>query len=521
MTTVEITSGRIAGVRRNSVDAFLGIRYAAPPVLGRRFQSPKPPAPWSGVRPVKEFGPAQPQRIESTAGWIYTPPDSMSEDSLSLNVWAPVDAARRPVVVWIHGGGFRTGATSMPLFDGHRFAALANVVFVSINYRNSILGWLSHPQFEDSDTGATGNWGLQDQVQALRWVRDNIGAFGGDASRVTVMGQSGGAINAIMIGQNSLTRSLIHQLILLSPPYIATPGFADLADAALLTEDLAHALGTSVSGLRDAAVEDLQMAELSQWLPGRVQTRTGRFMRGPVVDGLTVVDCPAALDLPSVPTILGYTRTEGTFWTDLIEPSGRRLSANSPTGAAERAACNLFLSCIFDAQSPNRLSAIVDTYFATYEGNEADAPSGVLAELYGDALLRQYGLKAAARAARKSKQDLYVFDYALPLLPPGRGVPHCCELPIVFGTFDFPHYRDKVGHDAFRRSLSDVVIRSFGAFAECGKPRTRDIVHWPEFDPNGETTLTLGAKGTLAAVGRTPKAGILACFDGLGPQPAD
>jgi para-nitrobenzyl esterase len=521
MTTVEITSGRIAGVRGNFVNSFLGIRYAAPPVLGRRFQSPKPPASWSGVRPAMEFGPAQPQRIESTVGWIYTPPGSMSEDSLSLNVWAPVDAARRPVVVWIHGGGFRTGATSMPLFDGQRFAALANVVFVSINHRNSTLGWLSHPEFEDADTGATGNWGLQDQVLSLRWVRDNIGAFGGDASRVTVMGQSGGAINATMIGQNPLTRSLLHQLILLSPPYIATPGFADLADAALLTEDLAHALGTSVGGLRDTAVEDLQMAELSQWLSGRVPTRTGRFMRGPVADGLTVVDWPAALDLPSVPTILGYTRTEGTFWTDLIEPSGRRLSANSPTGAVERAACNQFLGRTFDAQSPSRLSAIVDTYFATYEGNETDAPSGVLAELFGDALLRQYGLRAAACAARKGKQDLYVFDYALPLLPPGRGVPHCCELPIVFGTFDLPHYRDKVGHDAYRRSLSDVVIRSFGAFAECGRPTTRDIARWPEFDPNGETTLTLGATGALAKVGRTPKAEILACFDGLGPQPAD
>jgi len=521
MTTVEIMSGRIAGVREQAVDAFLGIPYAAAPIFGRRFQSPKPAAPWSGVRPATEFGPAAPQSIESAVSWIYPPLYSMSEDCLSLNVWAPVGAAKRPVVVWLHGGGFRTGATSMPLFDGRHFAALANVVFVSVNYRNSTLGWLSHPQFEDPDTGAMANWGLQDQVHALQWVHDNIGAFGGDAARVTVMGQSGGAINAIMIGQNALTRHLIQQLILLSPPYIATPGLANQADAAALTEDLAHALGTSVVGLRDTAAEDLQMAELEQWRSGRVRSKTGRFMRGPIADGLTVVDWPAALDLPPVPTILGYTRTEGSFWTDLLEPSGRRVLPEPPRGAAERAACEQLLGRIFDAPSPSQLSAIVDTYFAAYEGNQTEAPSGVLAELLGDALLRQYGLRAAGRAAQRSMRGLYVFDYALPLMPPGRGVPHCCEIPIVFGTFDLPQYRNKVGHDAFRRALSDLVIRSFGAFAESGRPNTHDVADWREFYPNGETTLTLGASGALVALGRTPKAAILACFDGLGPQPAD
>ena len=262
------------------------------------------------------------------------------------------------------------------------------------------------------------------------------------------------------------------------------------------------------------------MAELSQWLSGRVRLETGRFMRGAVVDGRTLMDWPAALDLPPVPTLLGYTRTEGSFWTDLVEPSGRRVLPEPPSGAAERAACEQFLGQTFDASSPGQWSAIVDTYFAAYEGNQTEAPSGVLAELIGDALLRQYGLRAAGRAAQKGMRGLYVFDYALPLMPPGRGMPHCCELPIVFGTFDLPHYRDKVGHDAFRRSLSDLVIRSFGAFAESGKPNTPDVADWREFDPNGATTLILGAADTLAAVGPTPKAEILACFDGLGPQPA-
>lgn len=516
MPTVETASGQVAGVRSHSTDVFLGIPYAAPPTLGRRFQSPRPPLPWSGIRPAVEFGPSAPQTVQSMVSWIYPQPGSMSEDCLSLNVWAPLGATQRPVVVWIHGGGFRTGSSAMPLFDGQRFAAEANVVFVSINHRNSTLGWLSHPAFEDPDTGATANWGIQDQVQALSWVRDNIRAFGGDPARVTLMGQSGGAINAVMIGQNPLTRPLIHQLILLSPPNIARPAFADLADAALLTEDLAEALGTSVAGLRDMAPDALQMAELAQWASGRVQAKTGRFMRGPIADGVTVADWPAALDLPSIPTIIGYTRTEGTFWTDMVDPSGQRLSAEPPTGPAERGACEGFLGRIFDLPSRGRSSAIVEAYFDAYEDNRVDAPSGVLAELIGDALLRQYGLKAAARAAQNGARGLYVFDYALPISAPGRGTPHCAELPVVFGTFDLPFYRDKVGHDGLQKPLSDLMMRSFGAFADRGNPTTDSGPDWPEFNPKADTTLTFGADGVLARVGPTPKGEILACFDGLG-----
>lgn len=516
MTTAETTSGRVAGVGKGSVDAYLGVPYAA----ALRFQSPRPPASWSGVRPAVGFGPSAVQVIDPMASWIYTSPGPMSEDCLSLNIWAPARACDRPVVVWIHGGGFRTGASAMPLFDGERFAVAANVVLVSINYRNSTLGWLSHPDLLDAETGAAGNWGLQDQVQALAWVRDNIGAFGGDPGQVTVMGQSGGAINAIMIAQNPRTRSLIGQLILLSPPYIAAPGFADQSDAAALAEDLARALGTSVTGLREVSAQELNIAELAQWRSGRVQGRTGRFLRGPVVDGLNVVDWPAALELPDVPTILGYTRNEGIFWTDLADPDGRRLTAEPPSGAAEREACLQFLGRAFDAD-PAKLASVVDAYFAAYEGQRADAPSGVLAELIGDALLRQYGLRAARRAVRDGHRALHLFDYALPLRAPGRGTPHCAELPVIFGTFDQPHYRAKVGDDEFVRALSDTMIRAFGSFAETGNPSARGLVDWPRFDSGRDTTLTLGAAGELAAVGPVPKAAVLAAFEGLGPQPRD
>jgi para-nitrobenzyl esterase len=523
MSIVEITSGRLSGVRQDSVDVYLGIPYAAPPNQARRFQSPKQAPSWTGVRPAIEFGAAAPQMITRGTKWIYTQPPSMSEDCLTLNVWAPSDAAKLPVVLWIHGGRFSTGATSMALFDGKRFAEAANVVLVTINHRNGPFGWLAHPDFEDPDTGLTANWGLQDQVQALKWVQQNIVAFGGDPGRVTVMGQSGGAINAIMIAQNPENRHLVHRLILLSPPYIASPGFADRADAAAITEDLARALGTSVAGLRNIAAEDLQRAEISQSLSGRVQAKTGRFMRGPVVDGASLLDWPSALELPPFPILLGYTRNEGAFFTDLDVPDldeadGTGNPVPPAANATGRQASLGFLTLLYEAPA-DRLAGIVDAYFDAYEGDSAMAPSGAFAELLGDALLRRYGVEAAERAAKGGGSRLYMFDYALPLLSPGRSSPHCCELPVVFGTYELPYYRDKVGHGDLQQALSRQLMKSFGAFADCGNPSAGDLSEWPLFDAEARKTLILGANGVALAVGPLPKAEILSCFKDLGPQP--
>jgi len=131
----------------------------------------------------------------------------MSEDCLTLNIWAPTPSQPKPVIVWIHGGGYRTGATSMPVFDGAPFAEIGNVVMVTINYRLGVLGWAAHRDLADPKTGDFANWAVQDQIEALRWVRENIAAFGGDPARVTVMGQSGGAINAVMIAHGNTVRS--------------------------------------------------------------------------------------------------------------------------------------------------------------------------------------------------------------------------------------------------------------------------------------------------------------------------
>src|SRR3954471_12691802 len=188
MTIVDTTSGRLEGLTDGEVAVFRGIRFAAPPVGELRFRAPRPVEPWAGVRPASEFGCWAPQNAPATtlSGQL---PGTQAEDCLSLNVWTPAaDSARRPVMVWIHGGGFIGGSGAMDLYAGAPLAARGDVVVVTVNYRLGILGFLAHSDLADRDLpdqepvdagadGATGNWGLLDQVAALRWVRDNIAGF--------------------------------------------------------------------------------------------------------------------------------------------------------------------------------------------------------------------------------------------------------------------------------------------------------------------------------------------------------
>src|SRR3954453_12492322 len=194
MTIVDTTSGRLEGLTDGEVAVFRGIPFAAPPVGELRFRAPRPVEPWAGVRPASEFGCWAPQNAPATtlSGQL---PGTQAEDCLSLNVWTPAaDSARRPVMVWIHGGGFIGGSGAMNLYAGAPLAARGDVVVVTVNYRLGILGFLGSSDLAD-ENGATGNWGLLDQVAALQGVRDNIVGFGGDPDNVTIFGESAGGMS--------------------------------------------------------------------------------------------------------------------------------------------------------------------------------------------------------------------------------------------------------------------------------------------------------------------------------------
>ena len=211
---VRTKAGELRGARENGIAVFRGVPYAAAPVGELRFAPPQPVPAWRGVRDASQDGPIPPQgrsRLAHVMGDFERP---QSEDCLTLNIWTPAaDSKKRPVLVWIHGGAFASGAGSLPWYSGERFAANGDVVVVSINYRLGALGFLCLPGVSD------GNLGLLDQVAALRFVRDNIAAFGGDPDNVTVVGQSAGAASIAILMTMPQARGLFRRAILQSTPF--------------------------------------------------------------------------------------------------------------------------------------------------------------------------------------------------------------------------------------------------------------------------------------------------------------
>jgi len=214
---VEIASGRIEGTHEDGVLVFRGIPYARPPQGALRLRAPLPPAPWPGVRDAKAFGAAAPQTPGRLAALLGSPTETYLEDCLYLNVWTPgTGAARRPVLVWLHGGAFSTGSGSQPIYRGARLAQRGDAVVVTVNYRLGALGYLHLPALGRDAEEASANFGLLDQLEALAWVRENIAAFGGDPANVTLFGESAGAMSVGTLLGTPRARGLFSRAILQS-----------------------------------------------------------------------------------------------------------------------------------------------------------------------------------------------------------------------------------------------------------------------------------------------------------------
>lgn len=510
----ETSSGLLSGQVSGSVVAYKGIPYAQAPVGALRFKSPRPVSLAGVAREAKAFGTAS---IQTNTTWIYEVPTDQGEDCLSLNIWTPTTGVNLPVIVWLHGGGFRSGATSMSLMDGQKLAQ-RGVVMVTVNYRLGALGHLSHPDFADPDTGAIANWALQDQVAALQWVKANIHAFGGDPDNVTLAGQSGGAMNAIMIAQNPQWRPLVSRLYLVSPPNVAPPfGFA-LADAAVYTELIAQKLGTTPTGLAGMSGLEIHNAELAlsrAALPASVST--GRAFRvAPLVDGTLYLSDWIRAPFPSqLPVIVTYDLTEGSFFTDLYDNLAKK-SMSPPLPAtyealAGQVAGYLGSMGIAADQAPNVIAAYRQAALA--EGRP-DVPGDLWTEIFGDSILRNYGVRLANQVAAAGGR-VRLATYMHPILPPARGVPHCAELPFLFGTYDQPYYKDKFGTSGVEAELSRKWMRSLTSFASNGNSVFADDTPWPLYAKDRTNSARIGDVGSGVSFGPLPKAAQLAVWDPL------
>ena len=299
---VSSSAGTVAGKSDGAVRTFKGIPYAAPPVGNLRWREPRRAALWRGARRATDFAPACSQVGVSMPG--ETPP-ATSEDCLYLNIWTPVRSSRLPVIVWLHGGGFTNGSAAMPLYWGDRLAR-RGVVVVTVGYRLGPLGYLAHPALtEESPRHTSGNYGLLDQIAALRWVRSNIAAFGGDPSRVTIAGQSAGATSVSLLVASPLAKGLFARAIAQSgglfEPIQVAPGYR-LVRAEQAGVAYAESLGaTSLAALRRMPADKLF-------------SRTAVSVSHPVIDRVvlprTPYDAYTAGTQNDVPILIGSTADE-------------------------------------------------------------------------------------------------------------------------------------------------------------------------------------------------------------------
>lgn len=508
------TSGNFRGQVQDGVAVWLGIPYAQAPVGPLRFQSPRPAQRASGIVDATAFGAASLQTIAGMVKWIYPPQDIQREDCLTLNVWSPPLARGLPVIVWFHGGGFRTGATRMPLMNGTSLAQRGAVV-VTANYRLGALGLLSHPDFTDAENGSSANWQLQDMAAALRWVCDNISAFGGDPARVCVVGQSGGAMHTAMLAQNPAYRSLFQKAVLLSPPNVTPPASLTASDAAAYTELVANKLGTTPRGLRDVPAQALHNAELAvnaAPLPASFTSGLSPYKLAPVVDGKTYLGDWTRRDWPrDLPVVINYTLDEGAFWWDIYDPATNAMLTPTPPASLPAVSAALTAQLGGRAQAA---SAVIDAYTqAALAEGRSTAPASLWIDIFGDQLLRNFGTRYAARLSAAGVPVRYS-TYMHAVKVPGRGVPHCAEVPMLFGTHGLAYYRDKVGDGPQEARLADQVGAAILSFARDAEPTLANVQAWPLYRQGSATAVRWGENGTGDAVlGAVPKFNQLAVWD--------
>ena len=422
MTEVEIAAGRLRGRRAGEVVAFGAVPYATAP----RFAPPGSQPDWAGIRDSFGPGPAAPQPRRAAAIFTHGELSDTDEQCLNLNVFTPGLDDRRPVFVWLHGGGFAIGHAGASLYSGERLAAAADAVVVTLNYRLGSLGWLGHPDLGAQDGAPAANWGLLDQIAALEWVRDNIAAFGGDPAEVTLAGQSAGALSAMDLLVAPAAAGLFRRVVLQSPP------FGDVAQAPEVAVRWAQALSAAAGGtgafdparLRDLDAE--RIVGLHEELLDQPEFRGTRGGALPTVDAGSLpaspVDVPGAS--PDVEVLAGHTAQEGTFF---FRAPWR------PSPPPERIPAVVAHLCHTDDPE-----AVLDRYreHAAASGAPED-PLSLLVEIATDAMVAEPLTRwASARAeAVGDRSAVYRYRVDHPGAGPELGATHTVEVPLLFGTW--------------------------------------------------------------------------------------
>jgi para-nitrobenzyl esterase len=475
---VKIAQGSLHGAAIDGIDSYKDIPYAAPPVGDLRWHAPQPGPSWTGARDATDFGPVCPQNRRPS---IFNPKLPQSEDCLTLNVWTPkADAnAKLPVMVWIHGGGFIEGSSALPLYDGTDLAK-HGVVIVSLNYRLGALGFFDHPALKTESGFDSGDFGLLDQVAALKWVQQNIAAFGGDPSQVTIFGESAGGVSVNDLIASPLGRGLFIRAI--SESGLGLHEVAGAAEAQKVSIDFAAKLG--VTGSDANALLRLRKLKANDILKQQGGMSDGGA--GPYIDGKVITADVSTLyakgEIAKVDYIAGSNSNEASLAPALGMDPVKGLAKYGDNLAKVRA--------VYETGG-----ALTDAEFAR--------------QAFGDSLFTAAAQDLAAFVVKAGgKSHVYHFAYvADPFKGKMPGVNHGGELAYVFGLRGLSFIADRT--TANDRAMIALTQTYWTNFAKTGDPNGAGQPSWPSFSAADRETLVFDDQTKAVANFRRGQVGIV------------
>jgi para-nitrobenzyl esterase len=481
LPVVETTAGKVRGTSSNGIHSFKGIPYGASTAGANRFMAPVKPKAWSGVRDATRYGHQAPQNMHFTDVLApqADPSEGFDEDCLVLNVWTPGlnDGRKRPVMFWIHGGGFAQESGSWPWLDGTALARRGDVVVVTINHRLNIFGYLHLADIGGEKYAASGNAGMLDLVAGLQWVRDNIAQFGGDPSNVMIFGESGGGAKVCTLLAMPAAKGLFHRAAIQSGSWLrCTPREEAAATAKAVLAELGVS-ASNVDEIQNVPVQKLLSLKTGAMVP--LPPRRGALRMGfsPVVDGEILpthpfdpVATPLAADIP---LLVGCTRQEATLFYlrdesvfTLDEPGMRaRVSEMLEEPFASRA---------------------IETY---RQANPGATPSDLFLLIASDRLVRRDTIRLTERKSAQGKAPVYayLFTWNSPALGGRLRAPHTVEIPFVFDNTDIPAVMTK---SPTAKALAAQTSSAWIAFARTGNPNYAGLPHWPAYTMAERATMT-------------------------------
>ncbi|HOY63311.1 MAG: Para-nitrobenzyl esterase [bacterium ADurb.Bin236] len=498
-SNIKTENGLVSGKLDSGVCSFKGIPYAAPPVGDLRFALPVKAEPWEGTLEALNYGN---DCVQHPLSLFPSDKISGSEDCLYLNVWSQAkasDSKLKPVMFFIHGGGFLNGSGAWPIYDGTTLSSRGDVVVVTINYRLGNFGFFAHPSFRRDD-GGVGNYGLYDMVAALEWTRDNIKAFGGDPDNVTIFGESAGGISVGLIMISPKAHGLFHKAIIESGPvhYFSSPA-KKMEETGL---EAAAKLGCPDAASAPQCLRSISAEALMLGAPGTLSLlssyeTSGKYVYAPVIDGVFIPDTPAEMfkrgDFASnIPVIIGSNTDEGSFFTaskklDTVEQYNETVVSDSKA-----------LADIFD------IKVDFDGILNIFPASEYPTP-----KLAYSGMLRDVAFTCPARALSKQmikkqpKVYLYLFGKAPDEVGPLKdwGAFHGSELAFVFHNFEFMGIKFKSKDNT---ATSKRILAYWSRFAHTGDPNLQGLPQWELFDPAQLNYMYLDVESEMRSGYRKP-----------------